>query len=223
MTDQIFTKEELTTNPPVPDLPPAGYQREEVLAERTDTLAEKAETTAPDTVGLSPDNPAFDPEQNREIQADLTKGFLEVENKKPGYVYKWVYFGLNGQKVWESKSQGWEVVSSNDPESRHLIKEDGSRRVGDVLLMRMRMDFHILYEQREEKKRLTRELSVESELAEIVGKHPDAFTLHSEQTGGNPHMDAMRSRAARQTSFNALGNKLKSGTVPGLPKPGQKG
>src|SRR5260221_6425156 len=114
-------------------LPPVGDARQEELKRRTDVLAEKLETSTPEAY-------AFDPKKldiDNEIAYFVTRNELDVTGKQDGCRYRWVHFGQNGRSVTGAKLDGWEVVSGSDPESVELRAVDGTRRLGDVLLMRI--------------------------------------------------------------------------------------
>jgi hypothetical protein len=232
MDDQVFTTEELnkgTVNGTIqPNLPPAGYKREEELAIREDNLQEKAETISPDKEAVNPE--AFKPD--REIQGMIRKDFLSIGVDHPVYKTKWVnYINQHGTKVWEAKADGWQVSNVKDfPDAVHLRKEDNTIRVGDVILMHLRMDEYVLLMEREKTKRLRQQYGVEAEIHEIAAKHPDIFPkVHTESSGGLPpniqkrvessaiNAAAMR-KAAKSTARHTLGNKLAQGdTIPGVP------
>ena len=213
MTDQLFTDDELK-----PDLPPPGAERREVLAERKDTLEQKAEEIASEQeiTSVPKDHKALQPD--RELQYQISENYLEVSDPKPGYMYKWVnYVSVNGQKVWEAKANHWEVVTGGDGESSHLLKEDGTRRVGDVILVRRRMDIHLIMERKEEQKRLKRELAAEGELRDIAAKSDGAFTVHDAESNPAMIQKVQKRAAAHRVAAQTLGNKMKSGTIPGVP------
>ena len=232
MTNQLFTEEELnqgvTDGTIQPNLPPAGYKREEELAIREDNLQEKAETINPNKEAVNP--AAFKPD--REIQGMIRKDFLSIGVDHPLYKTKWVnYVNMHGTKVWEAKADGWVVSTIVDfPEATHLNKEDNTIRIGDVMLMHLRMDEYVLLMDREKTKRLRQQYGVEAEIHEIAAKHPSIFpNVHTESSGGLPDKIQKRvesralnaaaiRKAAQSTARHTLGNKLaQGGSIPGVP------
>ena len=133
------------------NLPPAGHQRDEVLKKRQDQLEEKAETqTAQLQTG------AIDPEvlkAERELLNSMDSTM--VTGASPNYHYTWVNF--QSYHGWAVKSKlafrGWEVVTDSNSckdynpggEAAECRQVDGTRKLGDVLLMRIAIDrFNIL-------------------------------------------------------------------------------
>lgn len=205
-----------------PDLAEPGYKRDEQLAERKDALEEAAETRA-DQMETHAINPkAF--EKDREIQHGIENDGLEVEDAQSGYMYKWEnYVNANGNAVRLAQREGWEVVQGDMPESPSLRAVDGSRRLGDVLLMRMRMDHHLVMELRRKQRRLTKLYGAEQALHKMQEQHPELFP--DIDTSQRPSHNLRRStvrRAAKRVAADALGRRLKEGTLPGVPIPGQR-
>lgn len=208
-------------------LPPAGHTRDEELKKRTDALEEKAESQFVDRGAIPHDSSVLDPSQNREIQSHIRKSHLEVGIDHPYLKVKWVNWkNLEGTKVWEAKADGWMVATSHEfPEAKDMVREDGTIRIGDVMLMCIRMDEYLKLEQREKDKRLRQQYGIESEIRALAARNPSVFKeVHSSESGGIPdkYMSTMESNASRQadarrTVARHLGNKMKQGTVPGLP------
>jgi len=216
-------------------LPPAGHARDEVLRERTDKLAEQAETQTPDTGRIPHDHDALNPERNREIRYAISENYLEIGVNHPYLKTKWVnYVNLNGQKIWEAKADGWKVATIQDfPEARDLAREDNTIRVGDVILMCIRLDEHVKLMERERNKRLRQQYGIEAEIHDLASRNPNAFAgavTPMIGTTGNPSPNVGRALASMEKRANAvstaarhLGNRMKQGTIPGVPLPGQKG
>jgi hypothetical protein len=226
---QIFTQEELAEARPDAALPPPGHARDEVLRERADTLEQKAEEIFEDRGAINPE--AF--EIDREIQHllhDRNDG-LEISDPHPAYMYCWANFqNSNGTQVWQRKSWGWEVVGGNMPECSHLRREDGTRRIGDVLLMRIRKDLHLLLEQKNEKKRLRQQYGVDADLQTIVANNPKAF--RSVRTSDRNPEDPLIQRTmtageassgARRAAMQQVDSMLRAGNVPGMAHPQRRG
>lgn len=203
----------------VTGLPPAGYSREEELRKRLDDLAEKSEVKAEQLDVNTIDPKALRPD--RELQ-HLIRDYdaLEVTKKQDGYVYCWAYTGQHGQDIMRKKAKGWAVVQGNDPESREHRYEDTTRRVGDVILMRIRMDQHFVLEQHEERKRRMRESGAISEVKELGAKH--GFKVHTDIQSSPYFSSAQKtdvSVGAKQVALSRVDKMLREGSVPGMEVP----
>jgi hypothetical protein len=121
------------------------------------------------------------------------------------------------------------------PECREaMLKEDTTRRIGDVLLMRIRKEVADAIEAYEEEKKRRQQMAVTAELYEIGGKYPRAFIVHDDlskvQFGGSnrtladvmeqkaEHATARR-MAAKRVAMQHIDQKLREGNVPGMPSP----
>lgn len=218
--NEIFTADEIASahsTKQEPNLPPAGHARREELARRTDQLEEKMENL-PHEVGKINEK-AF--EVDREIRNEIEKDYLAIGLDHPTLKTRWVnYRSLEGQMVWQAKSQGWRVATLDDfPEARELLKEDNTIRVGDVLLMCISFDRYVLNSQKEEDKRLRQEMGVEQAIRDITDRHSDVFRLYTENEGGIPEriQKRMKSAGAVRTAANHIGNRMKNGPIKGLP------
>ena len=219
MADQIFTNEELAAAAgvsPEPNLPPPGQQRREELARRKDALEEQAEKKYADAGRIDPK--VLEPD--RELQSQIRNNYLEIDIG-PAFMVKWVnYVSQNGSAVWQAKIDGWQVVTADmlvDKIDFGLVKEDNTLRVGDVLAMFIRKDQHLLLERKRAEKQLRQQYGAESELHEIVGKHSKALQIRDTTTDPNLMNRIKQRAAASQVAVNHLGNKLKQGTIPGVP------
>jgi len=143
-----------------------------------------------------------------------------VSNEQPEYIYCWVYAGQHGLQVNQKKIEGWEVVQGDDPEAveHQGIGADTTRRVGDVILMRITKDRHLLVERRR------RENAERFNLSQTTIS-PEARRL-AEQNGIpvydadalNPQLlDKMNKRSqARQIAGNKINQLLREGRMPGV-------
>jgi hypothetical protein len=210
------------------DLPPAGYQRDEVLKQRTDALQQQIEESPVEREAIPHDADALNPDRNREVRYAIANSYLEIGKDHPYYITKWVNrINLNGQMVWQARAEGWKVATLNEfPEARELVQVDGSICAADVMLMYMRMDEHLALTERQEAKRLKQQLGLEADiydLANRVNSKEGKAVFANVQTpnlGGidNATLTTMEARAARkqlarQVAARAVGNRLKNGTL----------
>lgn len=201
-----------------PDLPEAGHKRDEELARRKDELEEAVETQTGDTHTVDPHALTPDRELQRLIRG---QNALAVSHADPAFVYCWVYFGLNGQMVWQKKAQGWQVVQGDMKEAVEFKHEDSVRRVGDTLLMRMRRDHYAKLEMAQRKVARRQEEGIAAELEELGMKYRrTGIRVHTDPdaqfASGRPMMDIVEKRAARQTAMKTVDKRLREGTVPGM-------
>lgn len=223
MADQLYEKDEITLDAfnvekpqPTPDLPPAGWKRKEELAKRTDALEEQAAEKYKDVEAIN--SRAFD--KDRDIQRAISRNYLEIGTDHPYLKVKWVnYVNQQGTHVWNAKAEGWQVADPrNFPEAEGLVREDNTIRIGDVLLMQIRFDDYQKLVNRDAEKRRRQELGIEHELSDIAARYPNEFKVHTEHTTGIPDRinEAMRA-GAKRVAANTIGNRLKKGTIPGVP------
>src|SRR5579872_6467381 len=133
------TADKRSSEAPAATLPPAGHARRETLKQRKDNLEQIGEETfkSAEVEAANPDAYAID----RELASHFDE--LTVSEAHPGYVYIWVNYdtptNMRGKMVREKLAQrGWEIVTGDDPEARELRDVTGNRRLGDVILMRIK-------------------------------------------------------------------------------------
>jgi len=210
-----------------PELEPAGWKRDEQLAERKDNLEQAAEEASAEQ-----EVHAFDPskiEPDWDILEHINE--LQVDDGVAGYRYMWVYEGLNGQMIVKKSRLGWVVVQSDMPECVALKDARGYRKIGDTILMRIPEDRFVKLEQAQEYRRLTQQKGIKGALREMGEKYRSkGFIVHEDASeisagrGGSSLMDTMAQRSrqtgARNVAASGVDSMLRSGTVPGLPKGG---
>ena len=202
---------------PATGLAPPGHTQREQLAERHDNLQQEAEEMPAEHHSIQNPN-VFAPE--RELQ-DLiqTRDALTVTNPQPGYAYAWVYTGLQGQMIWDKKAKHWETVQGNNPESREYIFTDTSRRIGDVMLMRLPLDLFYLEEKKNAEKTAKVEESITSDLYALEAKAQGGLKVYADQET-NPYLPGMKrgaqSHGAKQVALKHLDGQIRRGTVPGV-------
>lgn len=193
------------------ELPPAGFARNEELAQRKDDLQEALETKTPEAYTIDPK--AVDIE--REIAYHLNHNELEVLGQQEGFRYCWTnYQNQTGKAVMEKKRWGWVVVSGNDPEAQELKAVDGTRRLGDVLLMRIPEDKALVLDAMDAYRRQRQQDGVVGGIRQQAEKTGGAIILHE-----NDQMTeiAARRAALHQQAYKGIDKMLRDGSVPGLP------
>jgi hypothetical protein len=212
------------SNVKVADMPEPGYKRDEEMARRKDDLEERAEKMADEQEVYAADPAAFTPD--RDILSKLDQRMLAVSEKQAGYQYCWAYFGQNGQQVWAKRALGWEVVSGPMPEAKEHKVEDGTRRIGDVLLMRCKMERFMELEKAAADAREAQELGITSTIRSLgerarrygIKIHED---LSQVRVGPDTLMDVVEKRAgAYDVAEKQVDKMLRQGKVPGMPAPG---
>lgn len=207
-----------------PELEPAGFKRNEQLAERKDQLEQAVEESSENAEMYGFDISKFDPE--REIQNMLDE--LHVENQVEGRRYFWCYEGQDGYFVRKAVRLGWVVVKAEDPEAAEVKDARGYRKIGDTILMWTPEENYQKIQALREYRQLKHEEGIGSALKELGRRYGGkGFTVHDDtkNTGYGPKgtlMDTMQSRAARQLGAKAVGQMAKDGTVPGMPAGGRR-
>lgn len=203
-------------------LPPAGHARKETLAKRKDQLEEKADQMA-GQVETGPINPkAF--EVDRELAGRFDE--LQVVNADPGYAYKWVQIDYpsnsRGKMARMETIQGWEVVTGDMPEAPDLKQADGTRRLGDVILMRMRRDRFERYQKEQADKRAHAQGAVTSgikEMGDRYRKHgvvvhtAEDMPEHMKKAIEHPSPAAVNAMRGAMAAQGQLDENIRNGTL----------
>ena len=219
-------------DPTTQELPPPGDARNEELKKREDTLEQKAEELADQNEVYAIDPKALKIENELAQHFDYQEGtMLVVTNPQPGRVYNWAnHASQHGIDVTRKMAQGWQVVKSEDPECEHMRGADGTRRIGDLMLLwttpeqKARLD---AYETGRRDRIYGPSGTVEQEMRDLSAKHPNSFVVRPAQRTsrvgtaaellGPKHV----SPGMRETAARMLGEKLRN-EVPGLPIPGKR-
>lgn len=227
---QIYTRDELTESSPKPAFAnPPGHSQDEERRERIDILEEKIEKLTAMLDITKIDGAKMKEVMNdREVADHLQQGHLFVTNPNPAYMYSWKdYVHASGTMCWQAKALGWIQVGGDDPECSEHRKEDGSRRVGDVMLFKMRKDHHFIMQQEEEKKRNMRQYGVEATLEDMADR-TEGIRFYSTAQGGLPQAAELRMKnsaaaaGARRTAMKHVDGMIRDGTVPGMPGPNNR-
>ena len=117
------------------------------------------------------------------------------------------------------------MVTGTDKECEEHKEADGSRRIGDTLLMRVPRARWERLEEEAFKRREEQHKGVGSRLLDLAEKgrahglkvHGDISTV---QVGNQTLMDVVEKRSgAHKTAMKHIDKKLRDGTVPGIPSP----
>ena len=208
------------------ELPPPGDERRDELLKRTDNLQEASEK-------LSDKNEVYkiDPKAV-EIERELANLYdpsmltiLGVSNKQPGWAYSWANaVNQSGLQVMMKKYDGWIVVSGKDPECMEHKTADGTRRVADVLLMKLPVEKFKKLQERDALKRERQQRGVAAELEAMGRKYRHkGLKVHTPNTNSDsrgfvtqeatydPRRAMVEKEAERQ-----LGEQMRK-EIPGLP------
>lgn len=199
-----------------PNLPPAGYKREEELSRRQDQLDQQLDEKSQQSYAIDPSKM----EPDREILNDLDKGFLTPPNADPNYKYAWIQCRHpvdHPSRMVETKLQErvkvngewirpWKVVKGTDSDGQGLPHTaENTCTIGDVLLMRCRKDHHALLDLEHRRKSYERYYSTDSNLVEVALQYGAA--------AGEDAYNKYRDNANFKTK---LDNALRTGTLPGV-------
>ncbi len=211
---------------------PAGYKRQEQQAKNHDVLQQKVEemSTAGGVASLNPK--AL--EEDREILGLIVEGNLDIPGAVDGYVYKWVQCRIPkdspGMKVREVLTMRikvrspagqtqtipcWERVEGNMPECPDLKDAEGSRVLGDTLLVRCKRDVYVLIEEQERKLNKQRAATVEAgmvDTAQMINQKAGRPLIF----GGVDTYDQRFGEGETNSRIRELNQQLKDGSVPGL-------
>lgn len=197
-----------------PELPPAGYKRDEELKLRTDTLAREAETRGGEVEAIDPSRLKVDPELAQYFD------ILHVSNADPTYKYFWVFTGQHGLFIKKKLIVGYEIVQGDMPEAIELkgMGGDTTRKLGDVVLMRIRIDQWKKLDRLEEAKRAAQQGSVLSPIRELAEKNArHGINVYTQDSMPEQYLKRMQARSIAQ---NKMAQMVREGNVPGRPAPG---
>lgn len=194
-------------------LPPAGVKRQEELKKRKDQLDKKGEELAASLEIESTDPASMEPDQ--EILRDIDE--LAVSRSDPLYKYCWVNTWGNGRFVTAKTSRGWQVVQGDMEEAKNCLREgEGTfRRVGDTILMRLRVDRYEILERKKKKKRQMQEDSVTSVLIELGDRHKGKGVIVHADPDEKLLMKMSQKARAQNISKGKFNDMVRHGTIPG--------
>jgi len=227
-----MASEKVVHQEPSSPLPPPGDERKDELKRREDVLAEKAEQIAKENEVYAIDPNSLKVDNELAQYWDPQEGtMLRVTDAQPGRAYNWANHAVqHGTDVTRKLSRGWKVVSSGDPECIHLKSADGTRRVGDLMLLWMPAERAEMLKVKDEARADTiygKNSPINQEIEDLARKRPNSFILHEPRVTtssgnlGQMIQSANASDAARTQAAKMLGNMLKN-EVPGIPIPGRR-
>lgn len=203
-----------------PPLADPGYQRDEQLKERLDQLEETAQTMN-DTSGMGTIAPsAMLPDD--ELQQLLAKDGSEVSNPKPGHSYMWVCIeyptNARGINVLSLQAVGWQVVKGDDLEAVEYKTADGTRKLGDAILLRIDARRKQLLDYRIDQLNMRREGATAEALKERARKFGINVVDFDNMTPDQQKRLERRSQQefSKQAATSRLAGDLRNGTVPGV-------
>ncbi len=201
-------------------LPDPGHERREALKNRLEGLNIEAANIAAEIEVETVDPNKLEPD--REILQHYNSGDLPVSNRQDGFEYCWVFAdprnNMAGRQVFKKKVQGWEVVNGNMPESSDHRHVDGTRRVGDVLLMRIRYDRYVKLRREEREVLRRREQGVSEGFMELGQKHASKGIKVYDTVPDNALKHAQNA-AAQERAGKMTDKWIKGGNMPGTPAP----
>lgn len=211
------------------ELPDPGYSRDEELKRRTDNLTEQAETLSSEreVYGMG-GTEAFEPDP--EILRHFEQGNLPVSNASKAYRYCWVQRDPNNRygniHVMRKKVQGWELVVHDMPEAKEHKFVDGTRVVGDVVLMRIRLDRWLLLERqaiRRRNRRVQRNYDdIHNEADRVNSKAGGRLVDVVENADEETLQRLQRKSDAIKMTEQYTDKLIREGKMPGVHAPGQR-
>lgn len=209
------------------DLPLPGDERREALKARQDRLDEAAEETAQALEVESMDPSAFAVEH--EIAQHFTPPFfdgLDVTNAREDRAYCWTNKGQNGLFIKSKLARGWFVIQGEDRESWEMRQADGTRSVGDTLLMAISRERKAQLDAYEEHRRRLQSGSIEAGLAETAERGMRRGAIARIHVGDDVSPEMLRTMNQRAIAHDrgrrTVDQMIRQGRMPGVLAPGQR-
>lgn len=201
---------------------PAGYKRTDQRLRRKDQLEQQAEEQAAES-GIEAINPdALLPDD--ELQ-QLLEGFdgSQITNADPNYVYMWVCVefpaSARGLAVLTHTSQGWEVVKGDSLEAVEYRQPDGTRKLGDSILLRITRRRKAALDYRVAALNAKREGQSQEELQAIAARYGIQVVPFDQMSPERQAFIERRAQAAfsQQAAMQKFAENARTGTIPGVP------
>lgn len=207
---------------------PAGDERRDAERSATDQLAQAAEQRQVDGGTIDP--------QALKIDNEIAQHFneLEVTNAQPEYAYCWVNAGHAGRFIKAKLSERvrlgdtivpvWEVVQGDMPEAPELrgMMADTTRRLGDVILMRAKLDAYLRVKQLREARARAMFTGTTTELEELGRQYRHRGVVIRTDFGADQLEQMGRRALLQQQAHQMVDRMMRTGTVPGLGRPGSR-
>ena len=182
-------------------LKPAGHARREQLARRADKLAKAAEILTKQAEIYSIDREKLKEEPEILAHFNFADKAFEVSNPKKGMAYYWerddsrmISWRKGQARLFLGPNHpGWEVVSGHDSscdagklagkrchcEAAELIQADGTRKIGDVLLMTIPVESYVHIQKRILLMQKFRESNIAQKLSDFVRENEGLVQVHT--------------------------------------------
>lgn len=197
-----------------------GYTRDEQLIARQDQLEETAQhmNDTSDVRGVDPLAMLAD----EELQALLAKDGSEVSEPQQGSCYMWACIefpsSARGIAVLQLQAVGWQVVKGDDPEAREYKTVDGTRKLGDSILLRIDARRKFLLDTRIAQLNAKREGDTSDSLRDRARRLGINVVSFDEMTPEQQQRLERRSQQefSKQAATQRFAGNLRDGTVPGV-------
>lgn len=199
-------------------LPKAGHAQREIIKQRVDAMEEQAATQFANVDAVNPDR--------FEVERELAQHFneLEVTNADPNFVYRWINFSSNGGIALRraiAPPERWEVVTGDMPEASELRAVDGTRKLGDVLLVRMSRKRYDILEKVKEEQRQRQQGGYENNLRELGRRNPKAIKVYGQDNMPpemtkrltNPSQNAINAMRGAEAAAQQFDGALREGAL----------
>jgi len=197
-----------------------GHARREQLKAQADQLDEQA-----DALNTQADIGAIDPNAllpDDEIQSLLSREAEEVTNQVPGFCYMWVNVeypaNARGRLVLDMQVKGWHVVNGEMPESIEYKTVDGTRKLGDCLLMRIDARRKAAIDHQYDllnAKRMGSDPALIQNLQEKYGIKVVSYDNMTDEARTRLDRQAA-AQFAKRAAMERVGTDLRNGTIPGV-------
>lgn len=202
------------------ELPPAGFERNEALAERADNLAQAGEERASALETERIDPKKLQVENEIAQYFDPSTSMLKVSNPDVCFMYCWTFSGMHGLMITQKQIEGWTVVQGEDPEAlEHKgIGADTTRRVGDTILMRIPKDKYLLLERRrkEQANRFNANSTLFSDKAEGLAQKFNIPIYHEGEVDPRTLKRMQGNAEARKVASTKVNQLINQGRMPGM-------